>query len=103
MSDGSTKTANVTWDKAPLTATALGELGDITLEGTVEGASVKAKCTVTVVKSDAEIPASVESVAGISVPEGASADAVREALKGVKATILMKDGKDDGGVRDHMD
>lgn len=93
MSDGSTKTANVTWDKAPLTATALGELGDITLEGTVEGASVKAKCTVTVVKSDAEIPASVEPVAGVSVPEGASVDVVRDALKGVKATVLMKDGK----------
>lgn len=93
MSDGSTKTTNVTWDKAPLTATALGELGDITLEGTVEGASVKAKCTVTVVKSDAEIPASVEPVAGVSVPEGASVDVVRDALKGVKATVLMKDGK----------
>lgn len=93
MSDGSTKTAAVTWDKTPLTADALGKLGDVALEGKVEGTSVKAKCTVTVVKSDAEIPASVESVAGISVPEGASADAVREALKGVKATILMKDGK----------
>lgn len=93
MSDGSMKTAAVTWDKAPLTADALGKLGDVALEGKVEGTSVKAKCTVTVVKSDAEIPASVESIAGISVPEGASADAVREALKGVKATVLMKDGK----------
>lgn len=93
MSDGSTKTAVVTWDKAPLTADALGKLGDVSLEGTVEGASVKAKCTVTVVKSDAEIPAFVEPIAGISVPEGSSADAVREALKGVKATVLMKDGK----------
>ena len=93
MSDGSTKTAIVTWDKTPLTADALGKLGDIVLEGTVEGTSVKAKCTVTVVKSDAEIPASVEQVAGVSVPEGSSADAVREALKDVKATVLMKDGK----------
>lgn len=93
MSDGSTKTAAVTWDKTPLTADALAKLGDIALEGTVEGTSVKAKCTVTVVKSDAEIPASVEPVAGINVPEGASADAVREALKGVKASVLMKDGK----------
>lgn len=93
MSDGSTKTAAVTWDKTPLTADALGKLGDVALEGKVEGTSVKAKCTITVVKSDAEIPASVESIAGISVPEGASADAVREALKGVKATVLMKDGK----------
>lgn len=93
MSDGSTKTAAVTWDKTPLTADALGKLGDVALEGKVESTSVKAKCTVTVVKSDAEIPASVESIAGISVPEGSSADAVREALKGVKATVLMKDGK----------
>lgn len=93
MSDGSTKTAAVTWDKTPLTADALGKLGDVALEGKVEGTSVKAKCTITVVKSDAEIPASVEPIAGISVPEGASADAVREALKGVKATVLMKDGK----------
>lgn len=93
MSDGSKKTAAVTWDKAPLTTDALGKLGDITLEGTVEGTSVKAKCTVTVVKSDAEIPAFVEPVEGVSVPEGASADAVRDALKGVKATVRMKDGK----------
>ena len=93
MSDGSTKAAAVTWDKAPLTADALGKLGDVALEGKVEGTSVKAKCTVTVVKSNAEIPASVEPLAGVNVPEGASADAVREALKGVKAIVLMKDGK----------
>lgn len=93
MSDGPKKTAAVTWDKAPLTTDALGKLGDIALEGTVEGTSVKAKCTVTVVKSDAEIPVSVEPVAGISVPENSSADVVRDALKGVKATVRMKDGK----------
>lgn len=93
MSDGSTKTAAVTWDKAPLTTDSLGKLGDIALEGTVEGTSVKAKCTVTVVKSDAEIPVSVEPVAGVSVPENSSADVVRDALKGVKATVRMKDGK----------
>lgn len=93
MSDGSTKTAAVTWDKTPLTADALGKLGDVALEGKVEGTSVKAKCTVTVVKSDAEIPASVEPLAGVDVPEGSSADAVRDALKGVKATVRMKDGK----------
>lgn len=93
MSDGSTKTAAVTWDKTPLTADALGKLGDVALEGKVEGTSVKAKCTVTVVKSDAEIPASVEPLAGVNVPEGSSADAMRDALKGVKATVLMKDGK----------
>lgn len=93
MSDGSTKIAAVTWDKAPLTTDALGKLGDIALEGTVEGTSVKAKCAVTVVKSDAEIPVSVEPVAGVSVPENSSADVVRDALKGVKATVRMKDGK----------
>lgn len=93
MSDGSTKTAAVTWDKTPLTADALGKLGDVALEGKVEGASVKAKCTVTVVKSDAEIPLSVEPVAGVNVPEGSSVDVVRDVLKGIKATVLMKDGK----------
>lgn len=93
MSDGSKKTVAVTWDKAPLTTDALGKLGDIALEGTVEGTSVKAACTVTVVKSDAEIPLSVEPVAGVNVPEGASVDVVRDALKGVKATVRMKDGK----------
>lgn len=93
MSDSSKKTAAVTWDKAPLTTDALGKLGDIALEGTVEGTSVKAACTVTVVKSDAEIPVSVEPVAGVSVPENSSADVVRDALKGVKATVRMKDGK----------
>lgn len=93
MSDGSKKIAAVTWDKAPLTTDALGKLGDIALEGTVEGTSVKAACTVTVVKSDAEIPLSVEPVAGVSVPENSSVDVVRDALKGVKATVRMKDGK----------
>lgn len=93
MSDGSKKTAAVTWDKAPLTTDALGKLGDIALEDTVEGTSVKAACTVTVVKSDAEIPLSVEPVAGVSVPENSSVDVVRDALKGVKATVRMKDGK----------
>ena len=93
MSDGPTKTAAVTWDKTPLTADALGKLGDVALEGKVEGTSVKAKCTVTVVKSNAEIPASVEPLAGVNVPEGSSVDAMRDALKGVKATVLMKDGK----------
>ncbi len=68
----------------------MGKLGDVALEGKVEGTSVKAKCTVTVVKSNAEIPAFVEPVAGVSVPEGSSADAVREALKGVKATVLYE-------------
>lgn len=93
MSDGSTKTAAVTWDKTPLTADVLGKLGDVALEGKVEGTSVKAKCTVRVVRSDAEIPMSVEPVAGVSVPENSSVDAVRDALKGVKATVRMKDGK----------
>ena len=93
MSDGSKKTAAVTWDKAPLTTDALGKLGDIALEGTVEGTSAKAKCTVMVVKSDAEIPVFVEPVAGVSVPENSSADVVRDALKGVMATVRMKDGK----------
>lgn len=93
MSDGSTKAATAAWDMTPLTADALGKLGDIALEGAVDGSSVKAKCTITVVKSDAEIPASVGPVAGVSVPEGASVDVVRDALKGVKATVLMKDGK----------
>ena len=93
MSDGSTRAAAVAWNKTPLTADALGKLGDVALEGKVEGTSVKAKCTVTVVKSDAEIPASVEPVVGVNVPEGSSADAVREVLKDVRATVLMKDGK----------
>lgn len=67
--------------------------GEVTVKGKVAGTDQKAECTITVVKSDAEIPASVEPVAGASVPEGASADAVRDALKGVKATVRMKDGK----------
>ena len=92
-SDGTDSEADVTWDTKGLSDKDFAKEGEVTVKGKVAGTDQKAECTITVVKSDAEIPASVESVAGISVPEGASADAVREALKGVKATILMKDGK----------
>lgn len=92
-SDGTDSEADVTWDTKGLSDKDFAKEGEVTVKGKVVGTDQKAECTITVVKSDAEIPTSVESVAGISVPEGASADAVREALKGVKATILMKDGK----------
>lgn len=92
-SDGTDSEADVTWNTKGLSDKDFAKEGEVTVKGKVAGTDQKAECTITVVKSDAEIPASVESVAGISVPEGASADAVREALKGVKATILMKDGK----------
>lgn len=92
-SDGTDSEADVTWDTKGLSDKDFAKEGEVTVKGKVAGTDQKAECTITVVKSDAEIPAFVESVAGISVPEGASADAVREALKGVKATILMKDGK----------
>lgn len=92
-SDGTESDVDVKWDIKGLSDKDFAKEGEVTVKGKVAGTDQKAECTITVVKSDAEIPASVESVAGISVPEGASADAVREALKGVKATILMKDGK----------
>lgn len=92
-SDGTESDVDVKWDIKGLSDKDFAKEGEVTVKGKVAGTDQKAECTITVVKSDAEIPTSVESVAGISVPEGASADAVREALKGVKATILMKDGK----------
>lgn len=92
-SDGTESDVDVKWDTKGLSDKDFAKEGEVTVKGKVAGTDQKAECTITVVKSDAEIPTSVESVAGISVPEGASADAVREALKGVKATILMKDGK----------
>lgn len=92
-SDDTESDVDVKWDTKGLSDKDFAKEGEVTVKGKVAGTDQKAECTITVVKSDAEIPASVESVAGISVPEGASADAVREALKGVKATILMKDGK----------
>lgn len=92
-SDDTEFDVDVKWDTKGLSDKDFAKEGEVTVKGKVAGTDQKAECTVTVVKSDAEIPTSVESVAGISVPEGASADAVREALKGVKATILMKDGK----------
>lgn len=92
-SDGTDSEADVTWDTKGLSDKDFAKEGEVTVKGKVAGTDQKAECTITVVKSDAEIPASVEPIAGISVPEGASADAVREALKGVKATVLMKDGK----------
>lgn len=92
-SDGTESDVDVKWDIKGLSDKDFAKEGEVTVKGKVAGTDQKAECTITVVKSDAEIPASVEPIAGISVPEGASADAVREALKGVKATVLMKDGK----------
>lgn len=92
-SDGTDSEADVTWDTKGLSDKDFAKEGEVTVKGKVAGTDQKAGCTITVVKSDAEIPASVEPIAGITVPEGSSADAVRDALKGVKATVLMKDGK----------
>lgn len=92
-SDGTESDVDVKWDIKGLSDKDFAKEGEVTVKGKVAGTDQKAECTITVVKSDAEIPASIEPIAGISVPEGASADAVREALKGVKATVLMKDGK----------
>lgn len=92
-SDDTESDVEVKWDTKGLSDKDFAKEGEVTVKGKVAGTDQKAECAITVVKSDAEIPASVEPIAGISVPEGASADAVREALKGVKATVLMKDGK----------
>ena len=92
-SDDTESDVYVKWDTKGLSDKDFAKEGEVTVKGKVAGTDQKAECTIAVVKGDAEIPASVEPIAGISVPEGASADAVREALKGVKATILMKDGK----------
>lgn len=92
-SDDTEFDVDVKWDTKGLSDKDFAKEGEVTVKGKVAGTDQKAECTITVVKSDAEIPASVEPVAGVSVPEGASADAVRDALKGVKATVRMKDGK----------
>lgn len=92
-SDGTESDVDVKWDSKGLSDKDFAKEGEVTVKGKVAGTDQKAECTITVVKSDAEIPASVEPIAGITVPEGASADAVRDALKGVKATVRMKDGK----------
>ena len=92
-SDDTESDVDVKWDTKGLSDKDFAKEGEVTVKGKVAGTDQKAECTITVVKSDAEIPASVEPIAGISVPEGASADAVRDALKGVKATVRMKDGK----------
>lgn len=92
-SDDTESDVDVKWDTKGLSDKDFAKEGEVTVKGKVAGTDQKAECTITVVKSDAEIPAFVEPIAGISVPEGASADAVRDALKGVKATVRMKDGK----------
>lgn len=92
-SDDTESDVDVKWDTKGLSDKDFAKEGEVTVKGKVAGTDQKAECTITVVKSDAEIPASVEPIAGISVPEGASADAVRDALKGVKATVRIKDGK----------
>lgn len=90
-SDDTESDVEVKWDTKGFSDKDFAKEGEVTVK--VAGTDQKAECTITVVKSDTEIPASVEPVAGVSVPEGASADAVRDALKGVKATVRMKDGK----------
>lgn len=92
-SDDTESDVEVKWGTKGFSDKDFAKEGEVTVKGKVAGTDQKAECTITVVKSDAEIPASVEPVAGVSVPEGASADAVRDALKGVKATVRMKDGK----------
>ena len=92
-SDDAESDVEVKWDTKGFSDKDFAKEGEVTVKGKVAGTDQKAECTIAVVKSDAEIPASVEPVAGVSVPEGASADAVRDALKGVKATVRMKDGK----------
>lgn len=92
-SDGTESEADVTWDTKGLSDKDFAKEGEVTVKGKVAGTDQKAECTITVVKSDAEIPTSVEPLVGVDVPEGSSADAVRDALKGVKATVRMKDGK----------
>lgn len=92
-SDDTESDVDVKWDTKGLSDKDFAKEGEVTVKGKVAGTDQKAECTITVVKSDAEIPVSVEPVAGVNVPEGSSADAVRDALKGVKATVLMKDGK----------
>lgn len=92
-SDDTESDVDVKWDTKGLSDKDFAKEGEVTVRGKVAGTDQKAKCTITVVKSDAEIPASVEPLAGVDVPEGSSADAVRDALKGVKATVRMKDGK----------
>lgn len=92
-SDGTESDVDVKWDTKGLSDKDFAKEGEVTVKGKVAGTDQKAECTITVVKSDAEIPASVEPLAGVDVPEGSSADAVRDALKGVKATVRMKDGK----------
>lgn len=92
-SDGTESDVDVKWDTKGLSDKDFAKEGEVTVKGKVAGTDQKAECTIAVVKSDAEIPASVEPLAGVDVPEGSSADAVRDALKGVKATVRMKDGK----------
>lgn len=92
-SDDTESDVDVKWDTKGLSDKDFAKEGEVTVRGKVAGTDQKAKCTITVVKGDAEIPASVEPLAGVDVPEGSSADAVRDALKGVKATVRMKDGK----------
>lgn len=92
-SDGTESDVDVKWVTKGLSDKDFAKEGEVTVKGKVAGTDQKAECTIAVVKSDAEIPASVEPLAGVDVPEGSSADAVRDALKGVKATVRMKDGK----------
>lgn len=92
-SDDTESDVEVKWDTKGFSDKDFAKEGEVTVKGKVAGTDQKAECTIAVVKSDAEIPLSVEPVAGVNVPEGSSADVVRDALKGVKATVLMKDGK----------
>lgn len=93
--DGHTDLAAVTWNTDGLDKQ-LAAVGEHTIEGSVEGTTLKATCKLVVETPKREIPDHVKSdslTLEQPVLDGASSEDIAKALAGLKATVVMADGK----------
>ncbi len=89
-SDGHTDEAVVTWNTDGLDKQ-LPSVGEYTLEGSVEGTTLKATCKLVVETPASEIPVRPATFAPVEVFEASSAADVLKALP-KKVSVMMKDG-----------
>ena len=89
-SDGHTDEAAVTWNTDGLDKQ-LAAVGEYTIEGSVEGTTLKATCKLVVETPASEIPVRPATFAPVEVFEASSAADVLKALP-KKVSVMMKDG-----------
>lgn len=93
--DGHTDEASVTWNTDGLDKK-LAVVGEYMIGGSVEGTTLKAACKLVVETPKREIPHHVKGdslTLDQPVLDGASSEDVAKALAGLKATVVMADGK----------